>query len=162
MESKKRKTTRRTGGGITIVDVVILLLVLVTVGVTVFGWVYQSEKNDRLQEAGENYIVTFRVESTHRRVPEGIEAADRLYLVDDSCYIGYLHSPLVLFEDTSLPAAMERVTATGSMVCKGSMDGRSLQVNGSEYVLTPGDVLRVRTEREVINICILDISDSKS
>ncbi len=160
MENKKQKrTTYRAGGKgrFTAVDTVLLILVVVLLVGTVAGWVWQTVVADEATEEGITYAVSFRIASTHRQVTEGLSVGDRLYSTSGE-FIGYLRDDLAVYDDSEAELA-NRVTGTGSMVCVGHMDGRSLRVGDVERYITPGDTLKIHTEREILTVYILKISE---
>ena len=140
----------------TTVDAVVLLLVLATAVGAVFGWVYQAMDDDSFLDEEVNYAVTFRVTETHQDVISGLSAEDALYFMEDGAFLGYLRDDLTVRPVTDAASA-NYVTGTGSMVCVGELNGRSLNVDDSDRCLTPGDTLIVRTERELLTIEIMEI-----
>ncbi len=165
MKATKRKHTKSASSGtFTAVDLVIVLAIVITLVGTVFGWVYESVRNEGGDGIGYTYAVTFRVETTHAEVLEGLACGDSLYLVSEDCFLGYLRDDLAVRELTATDPTAPRthVTATGSMVCVGNAEGRSLRVNGCDRILTPGDTVRVRTERETLTVRILTVTEVSS
>ena len=140
----------------TTVDAVVLLLVLVTVVGAVFGWVYQTMDDDSYLDEEAMYVVTFRVAETHRDVLGGLSVGDAVYFIEDGAFLGYLRDDLTV-QDKTDAAPADLVTGTGSMVCVGHVNGRSLDIDGSGRCLTPGDTLVVRTEREMLTVEVVEI-----
>ncbi len=156
---KNRQKHRRSGkrGEFTSVDIAVLILVVVSLFGTVFGWVYQSVIDDRAQTHENDYVVSFRLEQTHRKVAEGLTPGDTVYTVSDGLPLGILRDDMVL-HDAEDGTGIDRVIGTGSMVCSGVEDGGSLSVAGEVCHLTPGDTLRIRTEREYVTVFIVAIT----
>ncbi len=157
METRKQKRSPRARSEFTAVDTAILLLVLLTLGGTIFGWVYQSLTADEAVEDGTTYAVTFRIASTHRRVTEGLAAGDKLYDSDGN-FLGYLRDDLTVSDDTDARLS-DRVVGNGSMVCSGRLDGRSLLIGDMDHYLTPGDTYCIHTEEEILTVYILKIDE---
>lgn len=155
---KNRPSPQRKGkkSEFTAVDAVVLLLVLVTVLGAVLGWVYQALDDGSDLDEGAAYAVTFRISETHRDVADGLSVGDAVYLIEDGSFLGYLRDDLAVQDETDA-AYPDRVTGTGSMVCVGNINGRSLELGDGGRCLTPGDTLLVRTEREFLTIDILEI-----
>ena len=141
----------------TTVDAVILLLVVVTVVGTIIGWVYQATNDGPAFDEGTTYAVTFRIAETHRSVLDGLSVEDSVYLAEDGNFLGYLRSDLAVQDGPDAQNPDYGVTGTGSMVCVGNINGRSLELDGCNRCLTPGDTLVVRTERELLTIEVLEI-----
>ena len=160
METKNRKPAswrREKKSEFTTVDTVILLLVLVTVLAAVIGWVYQSMDDDFAFDEGTNYAVTFRILETHRSVLGGLEMGDALYFTEDGSFLGYLRDDLVVQDGPDAQNPDYGVTGTGSIICVGIVNGRSLELDDSNRCLTPGDTLIVRTEREMLTVEVVEI-----
>ncbi len=156
---KKQHTSRRSDKKhrFTAVDSVLLILAVAAVFGTVFGWVYQTVTTEEKQESGITYAVSFRIASTHHKVIDGLQVGDVLYTMEGEP-IGYLRDDLKSYADSTSPYAGHAV-ATGSMVCIGNQTNRSLQVGEENRCLTPGDTLKIRTEREILTVYILDITE---
>ncbi len=156
---KKRKRIRRqTGGGrFSAVDVVILVLVVASLAGTLVGWIWEARQKEADIEEGGRYFVTFRIEEIHREVWSNLSTADRLYFVDDGGFFGYLR------DDWSMQASAEdemRLSGTGSMVCVGEMPARTLILSTDGRRVTPGEVLQIRTETELLTVRILTIREA--
>lgn len=163
METMNHKPTSGRKGkksAFTTVDAMVLLLVLVTVLAAVFGWVYQAMDKDLELDRGTTYVVTFRISETHRSVLDGLGVGDTVYLVEDGSFIGYLRSDLVMQDGPNVKNPDYGATGTGSMICVGDINGRSLELDNSNRCLTPGDTLIVRTERELLTIEVLEITST--
>ncbi len=156
---KNERPPRRRGkkNEFTAVDTVVLLFVLLTVFGAVFGWVYQTTNDERDLEREVSYAVVFRVGEIHRDVVNGLSDKDALYVAEDDCLVGYLNGTLTA-EDETDTSDTDLVSATGNMICTGNMTGGSLKVGGTDRVLTPGDILYLRTERVIFTIEILEIT----
>ncbi len=159
MDAMNQKIPRRpaSGGGVTAVDIVIIILLLAVTFGTIFGWVYEALDDDLNSEIGYTFVVSFRIAETHREVLDGLTKGDQLYFAEEGDFLGYLRDDLKVADSASAPTALDRVTGTGSMVCVGNDQNRSLRVGDSDRYLTPGDTLWIRTEREVLSVYILDI-----
>ena len=138
----------------TAVDAVLLMLVLITVVGAVFGWVYQALDDNTDLES--HWVVTFRVTDTHHAVTDGLVVGDRLYVAQDDSFLGYLRNDLRVQAPDDEP---DYVTGTGSMLCSGVLEDRSLII-GDDRCLTPGDTLVIRTEREIFTVTVLEIAQS--
>lgn len=160
METKNHKPSLWRKGKFTTVDAVILLLVVVMVVGAVIGWVYQAVNKGSAFDEGLTYVVTFRISETHRSVLGGLSVGDAVYLVEDGSFVGYLRSDLSVQYGSDARNFDYDVTGSGSMICVGDINGRSLKLDNSNRCLTPGDILIVRTERELLTIEVLEITST--
>ncbi len=160
MENKKPKHIkhRSSGSRFGVMDLVILIVVGMATFGTIFGWVYESLNREDEEQRTDTCVVTFRIDETHREVLAGLSYGDQVYLSDDDSFMGYLRDDLTVTDVSDKPAFLARVTGTGSMVCVGQEDDGTIRIG--DHTLTAGDVLTVRTERELLTIHVLSVSRS--
>ena len=165
MESKQSNTppVRKREVRWSVVDAVILLLVLAAVvGIVYRIFITVNDSGDK----GKRYEISFEVSETHREVLGEIHAFDEVYLVENDMLLGSIGATGYDGETgVGVPAltivgveGSELVTATGCMVCRGTVSGDgSVLVGETGRYLSRGSVLTVRTDRVLLTIRITDI-----
>ena len=165
MESKQTNTptTRKREARWSVIDTVILLLALAAIVGIVYRIVITVTDDG---DAGKRCQVFFEVSETHRETLSEIGAFDEVYLVENDMLLGSIGATsydentgvgvpaltIVSVEDSEL------VTATGCMVCRGTVaDDGSILVGETGRYLSRGSVLTVRTDRVLLTIRITDI-----
>ncbi len=156
--NQKPKTARPKSakGRFSAVDVAIVILVIASLVGTVIGWIYEAGQQKTKLENDDRFFVSFRMEDVHREVWNGLSVGEKLYFVDDDTFLGYLR------DDWAITATLgdeteERISCTGSMVCVGEMPSRTLVLGTDGRRLTPGQILEIRTESEILTVQILEI-----
>ncbi len=151
-------------------DIVIIFLLIVAVAGLAFRWVSNVRDTEAEANIGEHYYVSFKVLETSRYVLEDLRGThtgsdddadlryEAVYDAESGHFLGDLSMNTLMITSVTEGADLpDRATATGKLLCMGTLEKDSLRVQGSDRYLSVGTELKVRTERVVLTVQLTQI-----
>ena len=143
------------------VDTVIVLALLLAVAGLIFRGFFEENQDEEV--SGSTCIISFTIDEIHKDVYQELRGGDWLYMYDTGEVVGYIG----MYEDGSYAIVQtgvipntggEMVSANVSMVgVDGLFSEGSFLPQHTEQYLSPGSVVKLRTEQAVLTARVTEI-----